>query len=296
MVAAHEKADAQETLVALRAILASRRAAGGLAGVVRRAVEETVPPPAGWKRVSFIRHGEGYHNVAQREWKEAGKPGEPYTTDTDPEYRYLDPELTARGTDQARALQDRATALSDVEVIIVSPMRRATQTALIGFERAVAKGVPVLAHELCHETGGKHTCDKRKSVTDLKAEFPQVDYSQGVESEEDPYWDAEVRETRESLAERGAKFVCWLLARPERHIVVAAHSAMLMTLFNAAVEVEQPEGEDAVDLLSWFDTGEMRTTLVAPLGTSEVAKRPPADGAPAEGTPAKKRPVAAVVV
>ena len=48
----------------------------------------------------------------------------------------------------------------------------------------------------------------------------------------------------------------FLRARPETHVVVAAHSAFLLTLLNAVLEVEVDD--DA----SWFDTGEMRTFVL----------------------------------
>lgn len=263
MALAHEKADVDKLSEELRALFTAREAAGGVMATILPSTSESAAPPPGWKRISFIRHGEGYHNVAQREWREAGKDGEPYTLDTDPEMRYEDPLLTARGEEQARELQARAAEMTDVELIIVSPMRRATQTALIGFESAVAKGVPVIAEELCHEHAGKHTCDKRKNLTKLVAEFPLVDYK-GITSEEDPYWgDGMVRETHESIAERGAAFVEWLLARKENKIVIASHSAWLMTMFNAVVEVRQPQG-DAAGLRTWFGTGEMRTVIMEP--------------------------------
>lgn len=50
----------------------------------------------------FVRHGEGYHNVAQREWRQASKPGEPYTIDTDPEFKFIDALLTPAGVEQVR--------------------------------------------------------------------------------------------------------------------------------------------------------------------------------------------------
>ena len=43
------------------------------------------------------RHGEGAHNVAQREWRAAGKASEPYTVQNDPTGRYVDAELTPAG-------------------------------------------------------------------------------------------------------------------------------------------------------------------------------------------------------
>ena len=44
-----------------------------------------------------------------------------------------------------------------------------------------------MAHELCHERAGKHTCDKRLPLTELAAAYPTVDYSL-IEAEQDPYW------------------------------------------------------------------------------------------------------------
>merc|ERR1712217_946504 len=155
--------------------------------------------------------------------------------------------------------------MGDVQLLVVSPLRRATQTALIAFATAVDSGLPVVAHELCHEHAGKHTCDKRRSVTELSQEFPKVDYTQHMAGEHDPYWgDGLVRETHDSIAERGEKFIRWLMDCPHDRIVLAGHSSWLMTLFNAVVAVEQ-SAEANPDLKEWFGTGEMRTVYLAPL-------------------------------
>ena len=147
--------------------------------IVCEAVADDAVAGPGQKIVHFVRHGEGVHNVAQREWRSAASwdgMSEPYTLVTDPQGRYIDAELTPRGKQQAAALQAR-TALLHPQLLVVSPMRRATQTALIAFEHHVARGnLPVLANELCHETAGKHTCDKRLSKTALSASFPNVNY------------------------------------------------------------------------------------------------------------------------
>ena len=91
---------------------------------------------------------------------------EPYTLDTDAAFAYLDPELTEKGRGQAEALQDRAAGLG-TELLVVSPLRRATQTGLIAFAKRTGS-LPVVATELAHEIGGKHTCDKRGSLASLK--------------------------------------------------------------------------------------------------------------------------------
>ena len=125
----------------------------------------------------------------------------------------------------------------------------------------------MLAHEDAHETAGRHTCDKRLSRSALAAQFPAVDYGL-VSSEDDPLWDETARETHEQLAARVARFVAWLMgarnageqARPctARRVVVAAHSGMLLTAFNAVLEFDGANPEDT----RWFGTGEMRTVML----------------------------------
>lgn len=223
-------------------------------------VSDDAPVPEGdsIKKINFIRHGEGHHNVAQREWRAAsdwdGK-SEPYTLDTDPDFKFGDAELTETGTKQAEALHPR-TATFTPEILVVSPMRRATQTGLIAFTTHVEKGLKVIACELCHEMGGKHTCDKRLPRSQLMVQFPAVDFSI-LESEEDPFWnDGLSRETWHLLAERAARFAEWLANRPEKHIAVAAHSAFLLTIFNAVLKTDTEEAS------KWFGTGEMRTVML----------------------------------
>lgn len=136
-------------------------------------------------------------------------------------------------------------------------MRRATQTGLLAFEAHVREGcLPVIAHELCHETGGKHTCDKRLDRADLKREFPSVDYS-FLSSESDPLWgDGLIRESGIEMSKRCADLMLWVSSRKERQLVVAAHSGFLVTLFNAVLDIENPDDS------TWFGTGEMRTMVL----------------------------------
>ena len=104
------------------------------------------------------------------------------------------------------------TRLLSPQLLVVAPLRRATQTGLLAFEgrvSAAAAGacggagggagggaaggaaggasLPAVAHELCHERAGRHTCDKRLGRAALAAAYPEVSYDL-IESEEDPYW------------------------------------------------------------------------------------------------------------
>ena len=257
----HQAAEVSGLSAQLRALAAAT--ASSMSCVVRcELVADDAPTPAGSKKCFFIRHGEGYHNVAQREWRaDPSWDGvtEPYTIDKDPSYKYLDPSLTEKGVGQAEALKPRATALAP-ELMVVSPLRRATQTGLIAFEGAVSSGLRVVANELCHEHGGRHTCDKRASKASLAAEFPSVDYSELAE-EEDPHWgDGVERESLASLSMRCARYVEWLRHRPERCVVTASHSAFLLALFNAVLVTGGEGGGEGAR--QWFGTGEMRAVVL----------------------------------
>jgi len=125
---------------------------------------------------------------------------------------------------------------------------------------------------------GKHTCDKRKSKSELVRQFPEVDFS--LLSEEDPLWgDGLTREGLDALASRAREFIEWLVARPEKNVVVASHSTFLLTLFNTVLEWDDEY------LGTWFGTGEMRTVHLS-VGSAPPRRCCAADGAgggPADG-------------
>lgn len=215
-----------------------------------------LPLKAGAKIITVGRHGEGWHNALSHDWVERGLDGLPYDLDHDPEFRLEDPELTPLGIEQAASLRATTQALDpQPELVVFSPLRRATMTALSAYEHLLGQ-VPFVAHEGCHEMAGKHTCDKRNSLAKLKGLFPMIDYSL-IEHEEDPLWSLE-RETWEQVAARAASFMEWLWARPEKRIAVVAHGSFLITLLIAVLHLE-----GGIELV--FETGTMRTlTVTAP--------------------------------
>ena len=108
--------------------------------------------------------------------------------DNDPDFNFGDAELNDKGKGQATDLQQKTAALSP-ELLVVSPMRRATTTGLLAFAPHIErKELPVLAIELTHERAGRHTCDKRLAKARLAELHPAVDYS-AITTEEDPYWE-----------------------------------------------------------------------------------------------------------
>ena len=231
------------------------------------------------KRIHFIRHGEGHHNVAERQWRE--KPGyvpgtEPYTLDTDPQFSYIDAMLTDKGEQQALSLQNYVVKnCSSCTMLVLSPMRRATQTGLLAFTKEIEEvrnitklPLKIVVKEEAHERSNPHTCDKRLDVKDLKTFFNEtqekrygnmltkagleIDYSKVV-SDSDPYWgNGLVREEQLSVAKRGCKLLKWIYGVKDMEIAVAAHSGLLMSIFESVIT-------NKTQTKSWFAVGEIKS-------------------------------------
>ena len=243
--------------------------------------EDQVKNKSVTKRIHFIRHGEGHHNVAQREWREKPdyvKGTEPYTISTDPEFTYIDALLTPKGEQQALSLQNYVVQnCASCPMLVVSPMRRATQTGLLAFTKEIYERqlrddqkVPlkIVAKEEAHERSNPHTCDKRLDVIELKKYFYEteaarygdmlanagleIDYSK-ISSESDPYWgEGLMREEQLSVAKRGCKLMKWIFEAEDMEVAVAAHSGLLMAIFETVVSNKSQTN-------TWFATGEIKS-------------------------------------
>eukprot|EP00386_Alphamonas_edax_P005652 GDKI01018375.1.p1 GENE.GDKI01018375.1~~GDKI01018375.1.p1 ORF type:complete len:327 (-),score=114.52 GDKI01018375.1:181-1161(-) len=246
------------------------------------------------KVVHFIRHGQGRHNVVAAESQHkcdcnthTPSGNCPYLSED-----LLDPGLTAIGRYEASLINKRAIAENiRPELIVVSPLTRATETAVIGFAHLLAPHTPPLidtlsptdpvvaaytphftaeatkdstfppfiAHIGVNEQSGLHVCDRRRDVDALQCVFPPrvVDYSL-LPSPKDSLWKPEGREPKAEVVNRGYEFMMWLRARPEKEIVVATHSAFLLAFFNGVLSFA-PEHKA---YQAWFATGEMRTVCI----------------------------------
>merc|ERR1712228_153316 len=67
-------------------------------------------------------------------------------------------------------------------------------------------------------------------MTEIKAEFPGVDYSLVTDEEDKMFY--RDKENDELCKKRGVKFLQWLCGRPEIHIAVVTHSVFLKNLFS----------------------------------------------------------------
>ena len=73
-----------------------------------------------------------------------------------------------------------------VDVVLVSPLTRAVETALLMFPSDPAPTVPIVAVEWCREAHGGHPCDQRRPISVISKEFPQINFSQ-IASDEDTW-------------------------------------------------------------------------------------------------------------
>jgi broad specificity phosphatase PhoE len=187
------------------------------------------------KTFYFVRHAQGIHNEAEStfgttHWEAVEAKSE----------QYFDAKLTEFGRNQTKLLFDSITKMQQstptlkFDLLIVSPLSRAIETAQIAFQPLFDNpNFPIYSHEMIRETIGRHYCDKRRSVTELKQLYPRINFSEpgAFSSDFDLLWDANERETQKQTQLRAIKFLNWCFDRfpDEKHILVTGHSGIIST-------------------------------------------------------------------
>ncbi|XP_028775875.1 phosphoglycerate mutase-like protein 1 [Neltuma alba] len=220
----------------------------GLSGNMDCGAGSSLYPLHRCKTIHLVRHAQGIHNV------EGDKNYKAYLNPD-----FFDAHLTPLGWQQVDNLRKHVHAsglIKRIDLVIASPLLRTLQTAVGVFggedyvDRTDALPLmvanagnsnrpaisslncpPIVAVELCREHLGVHPCDKRRSISEYEFAFPAVDFSL-IDSNEDTSWKADVRETKEELAQRGFEFMNWLLTRKEKEIAVVTHSGFLFHTLN----------------------------------------------------------------
>ena len=219
----------------------------------------TAPAPGRTSKIiHFQRHGQGFHNLICDMMRDHGLPIDFDSSDPklNPCVReeLLDPPLTELGRRQCSG-QRFGCAMLSPELVIASPMLRCIQTAKLSFGDHL--DVPWVAHEGCREELGLLVGNKRRSLSEISADYPEIDYSAMEEYEADVLWEEYGDERRETVLEKSERIYKFLteyvMNRPEREIAIVCHSAYLFTLLNAVMDVEDEE------LRSWFLTSEVRS-------------------------------------
>lgn len=189
------------------------------------------------KRIFFIRHAEGFHNVGERE-----STMDPQNLILKKEYsgdKYWDARLTPKGEQQCAQLKASVRGNTvwgfdrplNLDLVVTSPLTRTLQTAVLSLGSPDSAGAPLfIAHEDCRERISESMCDGRSSITDLKKGFPGVDFSL-VQHDQDWRFHNE-KENDWDCQARARRFLMWLCGRPEIHIAVVTHSLFLRNLLS----------------------------------------------------------------
>jgi len=214
------------------------------------------------KIIHFQRHGHGYHNLLGDIERENDRDFD--IDDQDPKINpFVRPEiqdspLTHLGRTEATSRQSQASLLKP-QVVIVSPLHRAIQTALISFNYHHKNGVPFVAHEGCREQLGLLVCNKALPLSQTKVDFPTVDFSSISQGDEDTLWSPHQRELPLEEAQRVYEFLTgFLMHRSEEELAVVGHSAWLFSMCNVVMDCG---GDETLE--SWFKTSEIRSMKVS---------------------------------
>jgi len=166
------------------------------------------------KTIYCIRHGLSLHNVLYHKYG--------IKTFYNPDY--VDTPLLPEGQNQANKLSQSWTDIQNIELVIVSPLKRTLETAIRIFNGI---NVPIIALEMCREYPlGLHTCNKRSNKEELELLYPHINFDDLL-SNKDDMWDDKKEETIDSLNARISLIKEYIKNRPERTIAFVNHSAFI---------------------------------------------------------------------
>ncbi|KAF2996080.1 hypothetical protein E8E13_004447 [Curvularia kusanoi] len=200
-----------------------------------------------YKLLYLIRHGEGLHNVKEKEvgraeWDRywAKVPGDGNVT-------WADAELTANGEQQARSIAKVRSHFGGgtITAILSSPLRRCLRTTQLALPLEAGNPRPLIKEKL-RERLGVHTCDQRSSKSWISEHYPSFDIESGF-TEEDVLWTPDRRETIEEHTVRSTELLDDIFDGDYGdYIVVTAHSGAIMSLFAATGWKKIPVAAGAV--------------------------------------------------
>ena len=128
-------------------------------------------------KIYFIRHGEGNHNKTE-------------------DWNILYPRLTERGREQCMKVREEMEG-EEVDLILVSPLRRTLETGSIIFKDRKLVGLEYIREYI------QNPCDYMEKIEEIRDDFKGVDLSK-IEEEENK------REHEEDLRRRVEKLKYWL--------------------------------------------------------------------------------------
>jgi len=204
------------------------------------------------KRVFFVRHGEGEHNVAfhRGDRKSGGRIRDPCLTDVGKQ------QATSISPDTHPVLKD-----TEIELIVSSPLSRTIQTTILVFKEKLETDHPEVAGDQVEEPSQSEKQRERKIILhpDMQ-ETGDVNCDTGKPLEEtwdnlktsveahiklqpsmlctklldiNPKWhkkEGDYAHDGKKIKARLRRFTKWLLNRPERNIAIVGHHNIFLAL------------------------------------------------------------------
>mmetsp|Transcript_16720 Transcript_16720/g.24754 ORF Transcript_16720/g.24754 Transcript_16720/m.24754 type:complete len:345 (+) Transcript_16720:51-1085(+) len=220
------------------------------------------------KILILMRHGEAKHNVFERQY--AQKHGSSFEQANEDEHYPVDPMLTGKGCGTMLNVSNRTATFFNKEtgllpdLFVVSPLRRAIQSALISFPHDAPltslSGTPWVCHPACMEQANGNKSEFVSSPELLEETFPGINYELFNQSlmRGDVYNSNEkvpLFESKIDLMNRTDAFLEWIKERDERVVVVSSHATWLQSLCAFSLQYEDSDSKN----LEMFKKGEMRS-------------------------------------
>lgn len=161
-------------------------------------------------QIHLIRHAQGYHNLCVAN------------------HSMPDPTLTPLGEQQCRDLSQSFPALSSINLIVASPIKRTLYTALLTFRPLLEqhKDLKIIALPWLQEISDL-PCDTGSPLAELQREFSDQPVDLNLVA---PGWHEKTgiyAPTAENIMARARAARRFLLAREERNIAVVTHGGLL---------------------------------------------------------------------
>lgn len=202
-----------------------------------------------------VRHGTAQHNIR---FKEVGSKAFHEQMDT-----HLVPEGIAEAIHLSKTWRD----ITEIELVVVSPLSRALQTADLIFKEV---DVPIVVLEdLIEFPQHKEICNKRAPRIELQALFPKFDFKN---IEEFTQWNTNKEETHNELRKRCQRVKKWLSKRSEKKICLVSHSSFLQMFLTDNI-VDTMHGIKhciPLEIVTEFDSSGHQGHVVTPVSKNSI--------------------------
>tara|TARA_B100001093_G_C26434907_1_gene845586 strand:+ start:74 stop:745 length:672 start_codon:yes stop_codon:yes gene_type:complete len=171
------------------------------------------------KNLALIRHGEAEHNVR---FKYIGKEAYNEKQDT---------RLTMLGKNQADNLGIKWENKNKIDLVIVSPLSRALETATRIFKDM---DIPMICLDsLTEYPQHSELCNKKRNKSELQKEYPLIDFLRITH--ETVKWNPKKKESIKELNDRVNFIKKWIFWRKEKNIAIVAHSSFLAQFMHGKI-------------------------------------------------------------